>query len=274
MHILNKSEVESNPNQTVGILDSHHALQQYSLKRYDPSGALATFVEQYWIVRWDLPAGQTYETKILPFPSVNMAITNTESTLNGVVTGTFSRTLHGKGTVIGVKFLPGGFHPFYKKPIERLTNQVLPLKTIFPAARIKKIVSQLDQPDNLLIQEVEKLLLTKHPEHDPTIAAIGQIITTVKDDPTIWQVQTISEAFSVSERTIQYAFKNYVGIGLKAVISRYRLQDAANAIDHGHKDWASLAQQYGFTDQPHFIREFKKVLGETPAQYSKRIHGE
>ncbi len=263
----------STEQNTTGILDSHNALQQYTLNRYEPTRALAAFVECYWIVRWDLPEGQSYETKILPFPSVNMAITDTESTLNGVVTSTYSRTLQGRGTVIGVKFLPGGFYPFYKKPIERLTNQVLPLKTVFPAARIKKITSQLDQPDAALISEVEKLLLTKRPEQDPTVGAIGQIISTVQDDPTLWQVQAVSEAFGVSERTIQYAFKNYVGMGLKSVISRYRMQDVANAIDKGEKDWAHLAQQHGFTDQPHFIREFKKVLGETPAQYSKRIHG-
>ncbi|MGP1782604.1 AraC family transcriptional regulator, partial [Shewanella frigidimarina] len=32
-------------------------------------------------------------------------------------------------------------------------------------------------------------------------------------------------------------------------------------------DWAALADQYGFSDQPHLIRQMKKILGVTPAGY-------
>lgn len=257
--------------QTKGILDSTNALNQFTLQRYDPSPALAPFVEQYWIVRWDLPAGESYTTELLPFPNVNIAITNTESMITGVTTSKYARTLSGRGVVVGAKFLPGGFEPFYKKPIERLTNQEVPLKTVFAAGRIKDMVSRLDQDDAPLVADLEKLLLTRRPERDDTIVAITAIIDAIKKDPTIRQVQTVCEQFEVSERTLQYSFKNYVGIGLKWIISRYRLQDVADAIDHGQTDWAALALAYGFSDQAHFIREFKKVTGETPLQYSKRI---
>lgn len=257
--------------QTKGILDSANALNRFTLQRYDPSSALAPFVEQYWIVRWDLPAGETYTTELLPFPNVNVAITNTESLLTGVMTSKYARTLSGRGVVIGAKFLPGGFEPFYRQSIERLTNQEVPLKTVFAASRIKNVVARLDADDAALVVEMEKLLLSRKPQRDDTIVAITAIIDAIRKDPTIRQVQTVCEQFEVSERTLQHSFKNYVGIGLKWIIARYRLQDVADAIDHGQNDWAALALAYGFADQAHFIREFKKVTGETPLQYSKRI---
>lgn len=257
---------------TTGILDDQNTLQPYTLHQYDPSPALAHFVEQYWIIRWDLPAGQTHKIKILPYPQVNIAIGAVDSSITGVATSVSYHALEGSGTMLGVKFLPGGFHPFYKKPIEKLTNQVMPLKTVFSSTRIKKITSQLDQPNEVLIQELEKLLLTRRPETDTTIGAIGDIIATVRHDPDIRHQQTVSEALDISERTIQYAFKNYVGIGLKWVILRYRLQDIADAINNGQQDWPASALQYGFTDQPHCIREFKKVFGETPAELTIRTH--
>lgn len=255
---------------TKGILRGNDLPAGCSLKRYYPSKELASYVEYYWIIRWDLAAGQTYTPGLLPHPNVNVAIMSTESYASGVVTSTLAYPLTGSGVVLGITFLPGGFHPFYKKPIERLTNQQFALKQFFPLARIKKVAAQLDQPDATLVAEVEKLLLSKNPEQDGTIGAISDIITYVKEDTTIRQVQEVIDAFDVSERTLQYAFKNYVGIGLKWIIMRYRLQDVADAMDAGGQDWAALAQEYGFSDQAHFIRDFRKIFGVTPAQYAQQ----
>lgn len=271
MNVLKKTEIAEKTTPTKGVLHAHDVPDSYSLKRYYPSPELAPFVEHYWIVRWDLPKGKTYDSQILPHPSVNVAITEHDDMISGVVTGMFSYDVAGKGTVLGVKFLPGGFYPFYKKPIERLTNQTVPLKTVFQAARIKKIRSMLqDTSDALLVAEAEKMLLAKKPEQDGAIAVIGDIIENVKHDPAVRQVAPLIEQYGASERTLQYAFKNYVGIGLKWVILRYRLQDVADAIDHDRRDWAAIAQEFGFSDQPHVIRDFKKVFGETPAQYANR----
>lgn len=270
MTVLKKTELTEKTTSTKGVLHAHDALKAYSLKRYYPSPELAHFVEHYWIARWDLPKGETYDSQILPHPSVNIAITEHDDTITGTVTGVFHYPLTGRGVVLGVKFLPGGFYPFFKKPIERLTNQQVPLKTVFQAARIKKIRSMLNESDAALIAETEKMLLTKKPEQDGAIAVIGDIIENVKHDPSVRQVAPLIEQYGASERTLQYAFKNYVGIGLKWIILRYRLQDVADAIDNGRDDWPAIAQEFGFADQSHLIRDFKKVLGETPAQYAER----
>jgi AraC-like DNA-binding protein len=272
MNVLNKTEMNEKTTPTKGVLHAHDAPSSYSLKRYYPSAELAPFVEHYWIVRWDLPDGETYDNEILPYPNVNAAITEDTDMISGVVTGTYSHKLSGKGAVAGIKFLPGGFYPFYKKPIERLTNQTLPLKTVFQPVRIKAIRARLFEPDAIIVDLVEKMLLARNPQPDGSIALIGDIIENVKHDSSIRTVQPLLETYGVSERTLQYAFKNYVGIGLKWIILRSRLQDVADAIDNGRSDWPAIAQEFGFADQSHVIRDFKKVLGETPAQYASRVH--
>jgi AraC-like DNA-binding protein len=36
-------------------------------------------------------------------------------------------------------------------------------------------------------------------------------------------------------------------------------------------DWADLALELGFADQAHFIGDFKKRIGRTPAEYARRL---
>ena len=75
----------------------------------------------------------------------------------------------------------------------------------------------------------------------------------------------------MSVRTLQRLFASYVGVSPKAVLARYRLQDAAAAIDAGTvDDLAGLAAALGWFDQAHFSREFRGVVGMTPSAYLAR----
>jgi AraC-like DNA-binding protein len=252
-----------------GILHGK-AAQHMTLKRYNPSPDLAHFVEHYWIVRWDVADGQAFETEIVSSPSVNIAVTSESADITGLVTGKFVYTIRGNGAVLGVKFKPGGFYPFFKKPIDRLTNQTVPLSTLYSVTRVKRLAAELGNPDAILVASAEKLLRSKRPEPDATVDAIEEIITQIQQDKTLTSVQAICEKYELSERTLQHAFQRYVGIGLKWIITRYRLQDVIDVIDAGATDWTTLAHDFGFSDQSHFIRDFKKIVGETPAQYSLR----
>jgi len=34
-------------------------------------------------------------------------------------------------------------------------------------------------------------------------------------------------------------------------------------------DWSQMAQELGYFDQAHFIKDFKSIIGVTPAEYAK-----
>ena len=70
-------------------------------------------------------------------------------------------------------------------------------------------------------------------------------------------------------------FSSYVGVSPKAVLARYRLQDAAAAIDAGAvEDLAGLAVSLGWFDQAHFSRDFRAVVGITPSAYLARARAD
>src|SRR5436309_1669383 len=112
-----------------GILRPEVAARHFRLTRYAPSAELAHLVERHWIVEWDLRAAFTQE--LVTHPVVNLVFERHVALVHGVVTGRGARTIDGRGKAVGVKFRPGGFHPFLPVPAHRLTDTAVPLEAAF-----------------------------------------------------------------------------------------------------------------------------------------------
>ena len=73
-------------------------------------------------------------------------------------------------------------------------------------------------------------------------------------------------------RTLERRFRRLVGVSPKWVVKRYRLIEAAERLreDPG-ASIARLAAELGYFDQPHFVRDFKALVGEPPGRYKRRF---
>jgi AraC-like DNA-binding protein len=75
----------------------------------------------------------------------------------------------------------------------------------------------------------------------------------------------------MNKRTLQRLFAKYVGVSPKWVIQRYRLHEAAEQLAAGSSiGQAALAADLGYSDQAHFVRDFKSVVGMTPLAYARQ----
>ncbi len=53
---------------------------------------------------------------------------------------------------------------------------------------------------------------------------------------------------------------------------RYRLQEAAEPLAGGEiVNWLKMALDLGYFDQAHFIKDFKMIVGRTPAEYARSV---
>jgi transcriptional regulator GlxA family with amidase domain len=91
------------------------------------------------------------------------------------------------------------------------------------------------------------------------------------EDRSLVRVDQVAALGSCSVRSLQRLFARYLGVSPKSVLARYRLQDAAAAIDAGQvEDLADLAVSMGWFDQAHFSRDFRAVVGLPPSVYLAR----
>jgi AraC-like DNA-binding protein len=255
-----------------GILNVRAGDAASAVTRYWPSADLAPFVEHYWIVRWDLGEPQTAET--VPHPSVHMVFESSgRSEIVGVMRTRFTRVLEGRGRVVGTKFRPGAFRPFVPRPVSAFTDRRVSVREVFGAraARIgARVMEHADDREGIAI--VEALLRGFNAAPDDAMALAGRVAARVADDRGISRVDQLVREFETSRRRLQRVFSEYVGVSPKWVIQRYRLLDAAERVAAGTVvDWVDLALDLGYADQAHFIRDFKRLVGRSPAEYARRL---
>jgi AraC-like DNA-binding protein len=251
---------------TRGILRPHEGSRHFHLTREYPSPDLATWVERHWMVEWDLQAPYTQE--LLNHPTVNVAVEPGFAGVYGIRTERDRKTIDGTGRVVGVKFRPGAFQPFFGRSVHQLTNRVLPVAAVFGRAGDELADAVRAEPQEPFAV-MEAFLRERAPAPDANLDVLARIVQTMLEDPAVVRVDELAARHAMSSRTLQRLFRRYVGVSPKWVLRRYRLHKAAERIAEGRDgDWAATALELGYFDQAHFIRDFKALVGASPAQYA------
>ena len=264
-----------------GVLRPAETAERADLRRDAPvSEALRPFVERYWSVRWDLTGRPAFRSEVLNHPSVNVSVeTGTQPRfgfampavlVHGVVTRRFVVDLTGAGRVTAVKFRPGGFTALTGVLPARNSVQPLGDQLRVPAERLlADVLAPEDDDTRAAALDAALLPLAAEPP-DAYVDLLGLIGAMISDRELI-RVDQVAALGGLGVRSLQRLFAGYVGVSPKAVLARYRLQDAAAAIDAGEADdLAGLAASLGWFDQAHFSRDFRAVVGLTPSAYLRR----
>jgi AraC-like DNA-binding protein len=232
-----------------GLLNLELTEGRVRLARYLPSAEVGFFVEHYWIVRWDLRGHAPFTSENLPYPSVHLVLERGLSRIVGVPTGKFSQALSGEGFVFGIKFKPGGFHPFVGMPISRLTNRSVPASSLLDyAAALENEVLRVGE-DGPMVEQADALLRPNLPARDAHVPMLTSMVDSIAADRSIVRVDQLASELSVGIRALQRLFRDYVGVSPKWVIQRYRLFEAAERLAAGETDGARVAHELGYFDQ-------------------------
>ena len=253
-----------------GVLHQEAAASRFVLARHEPSAALAPFVAWYWIVRWDLRGQPPHDQTVLPHPNVHLAFESAGSAIYGVLgRELFSRRIEGRGVALGVRFLAGGFRPFWGRPVACLNDRVVPAAQVFgpPVHETWRAIAGAAD-DASMVAHAEDLLGRVRPPRDPVAEEVAGMVARITADSSLCRVGELAGALGLPVRRLQRLFANYVGVSPKWVMRRARLQEAAmRAEQGGHVDWAELAAILDYADQAHLTRDFTAVIGVPPARY-------
>lgn len=264
--------VPGEPYDPRGRLDPAGFARHVQFRTVPPPADLQRFIEHFWVIRWDSAFGHYDSDEVMHRPYVDIFLSVQESGIQGTFRGKRTYSAAGSGRIIGVRFRPGGFHAFWGGRMADLQDKVVPLTSVFAWADAKGIAAILAQDDEAAIATLLDRLRAAAPVADDTLEEINAIISAVETVEGLTTVAAVGEAFERSERWLQQAFRDHLGIGLKWLLQRKRLLAAAAEIRSSDEpDWVGIAYELGYSSQQHFITDFRTVLGATPVQYHKRL---
>jgi AraC-like DNA-binding protein len=239
------------------------------VRRVPASEPLAGYVDYHWYVGWT--ATEPHRQQVVPQPRVHVAAEHGRLLVHGLSREPFFRTLDGVGHTLGAAFHAGGFRPFLRRSVGSIAGAVVAAGELFelddrPFAR--RVLGTTDVA--AMVAAMEDYLSALEPEHDPVVAEVRALVVEAEADRSLNRAEELAVRASMSLRSLQRLFTDYVGIGPKWVVSRFRILDAAAAAHSGEAvDWAALAADLGFADQAHLTRVFTSVVGTPPDTYRR-----
>lgn len=228
-----------------------------------PDQSLSEFIERFWLIKNNSDKNQ--EVVIVPDGRIDLIFTITEdnpfeANVIGLETEPTQHTVT-KGTIImgvGLKLLAVEY--CLKYSIAPIIGEVMPL--ISPNLGITK----LDLNDFCAfcdkVEMAFKLLIT------PNIDTRKQILfTTLYATQGSMKIQEYSDKSFWTSREINRYFRKWFGLSLKEYCTILRFRASLSQIKEG-----IFFPLNNFSDQPHFIKEVKRLTGVTPKELFKRQH--
>jgi AraC-like DNA-binding protein len=266
-----------------GLVRRAASADVFRTARFPAGPALEPWVEYLWTVDWHLGDAAPVETRVISFPALHLtaeAGTAGEvrhghpmpaTLLHGAVSRVFRVRLSGTGWVTGARFRPDGAHPWSRTEAAALRDRAVPTATL-PGPLPADLHSALTGLPPAARAAAFAAALAGHRPHeagqDPALAAL---VARMQADAELVRVEQLVGLAGCSVRTLQRRFRRHLGVSPKWVLARFRLQEAALALEQDPEvDLAALAVRLGWYDQAHLTNDFRRMLGETPGRYASR----
>jgi AraC-like DNA-binding protein len=256
--------------QGCGVLRHSPPPGTYQHVRHPPPEDLATWVEHFWIERWSFADAAPQTRELLPHPAVHLVFAPGRSRIYGVQQARFVRELRGTCCILGVKFHPGAFFPFFGQPISVLADTSIAAADVFARASEAETEVLEARGDRAMVQAAAAFVRENIPAYDIKVERARHAVDEIVRDPTLARVGDLVQRLRTTERALQRLFFCYVGASPRWVIKRYRTFEALERLAETRgMDLSDLAQDLGYFDQAHFTNDFKRLTGHPPAQYAE-----
>ncbi|MGE0173736.1 MAG: helix-turn-helix domain-containing protein [Oligoflexales bacterium] len=236
------------------------------------------YIDIYWETLWKVPQGNKVESLVVPNGAMSLVFNEDWAPWDAFLTGTrkisYKAEFAGSGGMMGVNFKPGGAASLTAGRASQFSGKKMTLASLIgeKAESLKaEIFSQgtFIEQCAVLDRFFEEVLPTTVDQNMLLVQEVVNFITISPDVPTLGD---LCDRFSINLRRLQRLFSEYVGVSPKTIIRVKRFHKAAAEMVCGTLvEWSQLALDLGYSDQSHFINDFRKITGFTPEYYNERF---
>lgn len=252
-------------------------------ERPAPAG-LEAAISRLWYL--EVPRVREFE-KILPLPYVHLIVNLSDPYLvhdrAGVATrvdDAFVSGIQSEYLVIaspptirhiGVELRAGGLGLVTRAPGGTVAGAVVPLESLMAgAAELVHALRSAPAPERALDLLADAMARRGASwRGDPVVE---HTLRAVHEDRRLHLGETAVRA-GVSHRTLVTRFRRAAGVTPSAYAQIWRFHRFVTTLPQQPlaPDWAALAPEGGYYDQPHVVRAFRRFSGWTPTEYLRRV---
>ena len=188
--------------------------------------------------------------------------------VSGVHKNYISISAHQNSEMLVIQFKPYGAFPFLKSSVDSFNDTVVPAENIFGDDILnlhEKIVTQETTQTKLKV--AAKWIENKFDNSKTPPADIINIVHQLQNEPTE-NHKTIIDDYAKTQKHLINQFKKYVGVTPKYYHRIVRFNKILQLIQKREMiPWGQIAYECNYTDQSHFIKDFKYFSGFNPTEF-------
>jgi AraC-like DNA-binding protein len=259
-----------------------------SFLEYKPAVTLQPFVESYWMGNFNLSESDDFSQLVVPNGCIELIIHLTDFhcalnkkgepyhksppfTLIGIYNDPYVVKFSKLVRVFGIRFYPDGFRNIFGIPpgeflstyedgIDVVGRNMYELCTFIRETQV--LEKKLEKANDFLIRQLNK----NYREYDISHLAMRLI----RQHGGLIDFKELTDKLPISLRQVQREFKNQYKLKISDYIRISRLNAINKYMLNPPSRLTELAYEFNFTDQSHFIREFKHYTGVTPKKFIRQ----
>jgi AraC-like DNA-binding protein len=261
------------------------AMPVIKYQEFMPHTVLQDYVKRFWILEKEYTAEDRVE-EVIPDASIEL-ILNFGSAY--VQTGSSSRQLpkvcligllnkplilqsDGIVKIVAVRFFAWGAFPFIRRETQRDSTMKIELDDAWHRV-VSRIATKVHAGEyQKAVEEIEDLLISKRLN---TLFEPQQVRTAVKllyRTKGQFRVSELADYCNLSVRQLQRQFDDATGVSPKTLARSLRFEAIRNRLMfEPDANLTDLAYEFGYTDQAHFIHDFKAFTNKTPSEYAAEM---
>lgn len=188
--------------------------------------------------------------------------------VSGVHRNYISISAHAASEMFVVQFKAHGSVPFLHRPASELADRVIPGEKVLDGDLLplrERLLAAEAPADKFAI--ADGWLRERYREHLAPPPELTDVIESLERRPASQRVEACAR-YPHSQKHLIEQFHRFVGLTPKIYQRILRFNEVFRVLQAGEAvRWAAVAAHCGFSDQPHFIREFKRFSGFNPSEF-------
>jgi AraC-like DNA-binding protein len=253
-----------------------------------PATELMPYVQTYWQGNFNVHGEDSFSQIVLPNGCIELIIhmtddhcllskpkegwsTSPEFTLLGLFENPYTVQFHRQVKVFGIRFYPDGIRNIFGVPPSEFIETYEAGFSVL-GKQLQDFCATLRERENVdqQIQCANRFITARLSTNKRVYDYTHLTMRLIRGSQGMTGYQELIQQVPISPRQLQREFKNVYGITVKDYIRLSRLNAINRYMLSKNVNLSQLPYELNFTDQSHFIKEFKTFAGVAPTKFMRR----